>query len=54
MPQLRDSGTRSLHATEPVPSAEMDGFCRIFGVETEYGVGGHRVPNAPWTPARWR
>ena len=38
MPQLRDSGTRSLHATEPVPSAEMDGFCRIFGVETEYGV----------------
>ncbi|PJM79266.1 Pup--protein ligase [Bifidobacterium scaligerum] len=38
MPQLRDSGTRTLHATEPVPSAEMDGFCRIFGVETEYGV----------------
>ena len=38
MPQLRDSGTRSLHATEPVPSAEMDGFCRIFGVETEYGA----------------
>lgn len=38
MPQLRDSGTRALHATEPVPSAEMDGFCRIFGVETEYGV----------------
>lgn len=38
MPQLRDSGTRSLHASEPVPSAEMDGFCRIFGVETEYGV----------------
>ena len=38
MPQLRDSGTRSLHATEPVPSAEMDGFCRIFGIETEYGV----------------
>ena len=38
MPQLRDSGTRSLHAMEPVPSAEMDGFCRIFGVETEYGV----------------
>lgn len=38
MPQLRDSGTRSLHAAEPVPSAEMDGFCRIFGVETEYGV----------------
>ncbi len=39
MPQLRDSGTRSLHATEPVPSAEMErGFCRIFGVETEYGV----------------
>lgn len=38
MPQLRDSGTRSLHASEPVPSAEMDGFCRIFGIETEYGV----------------
>ena len=38
MPQLRDSGTRSPHASEPVPSAEMDGFCRIFGVETEYGV----------------
>ena len=38
MPQLRDSGTRSLHATEPVPSAEMDGLCRIFGVETEYGA----------------
>ena len=46
MPQLRDSGTRSLHATEPVPSAEMDGFCRIFGVETEYGLadtGAERV-----------
>jgi proteasome accessory factor A len=38
MPQLRDSGTRSLHVAQPVPSAEMDGFCRIFGVETEYGV----------------
>lgn len=38
MPQLRDSGTRTLHANEPVPSSEMDGFARIFGVETEYGV----------------
>ncbi|NMM93663.1 Pup--protein ligase [Bifidobacterium oedipodis] len=38
MPQLRDSGTRSMHRSEPVPQAEMDGFCRIFGVETEYGV----------------
>ena len=49
MPQLRDSGTRSLHATEPVPSAEMDGFCRIFGVETEYGVavtGAERLVDA--------
>ena len=47
MPQLRDSGTRSLHATEPVPSAEMDGFCRIFGVETEYGVAGTRGRSPP-------
>ena len=38
MPQLRDSSTSGASAQEPVSSAEMDGFCRIFGVETEYGV----------------
>ena len=38
MPQLRDSGTRSLTHREPVPAQELDGFARIFGVETEYGV----------------
>lgn len=37
MPQLRDSST-SANAQEPVSSAAMSGFCRIFGVETEYGV----------------
>lgn len=41
MPQLRDSGTRSLHATEPVPSAEMDGFCRI-SASNRIRRGGHR------------
>lgn len=38
MPQLRDSGIRAASSHEPVPSAELDGFARIFGVETEYGV----------------
>ncbi|MBM6698846.1 Pup--protein ligase [Bifidobacterium pullorum subsp. saeculare] len=38
MPQLRDSGTRDLTHREPVPAAELDGFARIFGLETEYGV----------------
>ncbi|OZG62282.1 Pup--protein ligase [Bifidobacterium lemurum] len=37
MPQLRDSST-SANSREPVSSAAMNGFCRIFGVETEYGV----------------
>ena len=53
MPQLRDSGTRSLHATEPVPSAEMDGFCRISASKPNTAWRSP-VPNAPWTPARWR
>lgn len=38
MPQLRDSGIRRNEAREPVPANELDGFARIFGVETEYGV----------------
>ncbi|MBT1180556.1 Pup--protein ligase [Bifidobacterium sp. CP2] len=38
MPQLRDSGTRAIHEKAGVPAAELDGFQRIFGVETEYGV----------------
>lgn len=38
MPQLRDSGIRAASSHEPVPAGELDGFSRIFGVETEYGV----------------
>ncbi|NEG54250.1 Pup--protein ligase [Bifidobacterium platyrrhinorum] len=38
MPQLRDSGTRAAHEAGATPAAELDGFGRIFGVETEYGV----------------
>lgn len=38
MPQLRDSGTRAAHDAGATPAAELDGFQRIFGVETEYGV----------------
>ncbi|MBT1172716.1 Pup--protein ligase [Bifidobacterium sp. MA2] len=38
MPQLRDSGTRALHESGATPAAELNGFQRIFGVETEYGV----------------
>ncbi|KFI98773.1 Pup--protein ligase [Bifidobacterium stellenboschense] len=38
MPQLRDSGTRAAHEAGATPAAELDGFMRIFGVETEYGV----------------
>ncbi|PST46393.1 Pup--protein ligase [Bifidobacterium callitrichos] len=38
MPQLRDSGTRAAHESNGTPAAELNGFERIFGVETEYGV----------------
>ena len=38
MPQLRDSGTRAAHEAGATPSVELDGFMRIFGIETEYGV----------------
>ena len=38
MPQLRDSGTRSLHDAHVATQSEMNGFARIFGVETEYGI----------------
>lgn len=36
MPQLRDSSTSR---SAVVPLSEEDSFARIFGVETEYGVG---------------
>ena len=44
MPQLRDSGTRSLHATEPVPSAEMDPGSAIYFRRQGNRIrrGGHR------------
>ncbi|PST49614.1 Pup--protein ligase [Bifidobacterium callitrichos] len=38
MPQLRDSGTRAAHASGVASASELNGFARIFGVETEYGV----------------